>query len=417
MKSSRVLLVFTLLVAVSAIYFHKRLIRLYNVATLFDEKYIEENFRSAFHRGFPSRVALPGNRVAEFKSDTRELPREFEHDGKSYNTQEFLHQKWATGMVVLKVDGVTDARLLHEQYWRGNARESLAISWSMGKSVVSALFGIAVGEGLIRSIEDKVTDYAPELVVGGYNGVRIKDVLQMASGIRFSEDYFDSFSDINLMGKTLALGFSINDFVANLVNERVPGTYNHYVSMDTQVLGIVLSKVIAPDTLTSYLEKKIWQAAGMEDRVHWMLDNEHDAMELAFGTLNARTRDFARFGWLYLNGGKSPLDGQQLVPEKWVRDSLTPDAPYLMPGDQPGHDYPWGYGYQWWLPGSEADHNVIEGDFVALGIYNQFIYVNPKHRIVIARNSAYPRYKEDTRESEQLAIACFRKIAQAFADV
>ena len=396
--------------------YHNRLRRFYHSITLFDEDKIVLNFRHSAELGFPYRVASRGPKVAAFKEDRiLALPETFLCDGHTINTAAHLRERWATGLVVLRVNSPTEAELLYEGYWRGNSRDSRVISWSMGKSIVSALVGIAVGEGRIESILDPVTKYVPELAASGYNNVPIKDILQMSSGVAFDENYFDLFSDIRRMGNTVALGFSINGFVASLHSERPPGVFNHYVSVDTQVLGWLLHNVLNC-SVTDYLQEKIWKHGGFEQDLLWMLDNEVDQMELAFGTNIAATRDFARFGWLYLNNGKSPLDGQQLVPEQWIHDSITPDAPHLLPGDRGLSDHDWGYGYQWWIPGGEQDPTEIVGDYLAIGIYNQFIYVNPKLGIVIARNSAYPHYDFHMRESEREAVSCFRAIAKTFAN-
>jgi CubicO group peptidase (beta-lactamase class C family) len=264
--------------------------------------------------------------------------------------------------------------------------------------------------------------------------VKLKDVLQMSTGVSFDEDYASFFSDINRMGRSLALGTSVQQFAASLKRESPPGTVNHYVSMDTQVLGCVLARAVGKP-LTEYLEEKLWRKIGTEGDIRWMLDNERDRMELAFGTLNARTRDYARFGWLYLNEGRSPLDGSQVVPREWVRASVVPDGAHVQPGPQNTKAYDravelgykeavldflkeeeLGYGYQWWIPGREDDANIVAGDYLAIGVYGQFIYVNPQHRIVIAMNSAYAAYAEgNENDSEMEAIALFRAISNHFS--
>jgi len=262
-----------------------------------------------------------------------------------------------------------------------------------------------VDEGYIESIEDPATKYVPFLIGSGYEGVRIKDILQMSSGVRFDETYADFFSDINRMGRVIALNTSLADFIHTLENEREPGTYNHYVSMDTQVLGMVLMEATGK-SLTELLEEYIWKPVGMEADAYWLVDG--DGAELAFGGLNAVLRDYARFGLLYLHGGKRGDD--QIVPADWVIASVTPDAPHLMPGENPASGWVMGYGYQWWIPDGP------ENDFMAIGIYNQFIYVNPDLGVVIAKNSAYADYDTDGEEKELESVAVFRAIAHALAE-
>jgi CubicO group peptidase (beta-lactamase class C family) len=188
---------------------------------------------------------------------------------------------------------------------------------------------------------------------------------------------------------------------------------HNYISVDTQVLGMVLKGALG-QSLTSYLEEKLWKKAGFESDCHWLLD--HSGMELAFGTLNTCTRDYARFGWLYLNKGLSPLDGRRLIDEKWIEDSVSATEPHLKP------NYPdkFGYGYQWWLPGQEDDPTECQGDYLAIGVYNQFIYVDPVSRIVIARNSANSNYNKEEDKTiganigETQAVAAYRAIAKHF---
>ena len=142
-----------------------------------------------------------------------------------------------TGLIVVR-----DDRVAFERYWLGNDATTQSIAWSVSKSFVSALIGIAVGEGAIASVEDPVTRYAPELAGGAYDGVRLKDVLQMSSGARWNEDYSDPNSDIDAYGRVMSGGGSLDAFAAGPVRERPPGTFNRYNSTDTHVLGLVLRR-------------------------------------------------------------------------------------------------------------------------------------------------------------------------------
>jgi CubicO group peptidase (beta-lactamase class C family) len=197
---------------------------------------------------------------------------------------------------------------------------------------------------------------------------------------------------------------SLNDFVTTLTNERQPGTFNRYVSADTQVLGMVLEGATG-QKLTDYTREKLWQYLGAEFDAEWLTDPM--GTEMAFGGFNAALRDYARFGLLYLNQGRN-FQGKQLVPAEWVKASVTPDAPHLMPGrNNPNSPFPMGYGYQWWIPENP------EGDFLAIGIYGQFIYVHPGHKVVIAKTSAYVDYNNSGDEMEFESVEAFRAIARA----
>jgi CubicO group peptidase (beta-lactamase class C family) len=138
----------------------------------------------------------------------------------------------------------------------------------------------------------------------------------MSSGIRFNENYGEFLSDINRLGRAIAFDSSLDEFVASLKRERTPGTFHQYVSMDTQVLGMLLRETTG-ETIASYLESRIWKKLGMESDAYWLVDR--NGMELAFGGLNAVLRDYARLGQLYLNEGE--WEGQQIVPAAWVRAS------------------------------------------------------------------------------------------------
>jgi len=389
-------MIFGALLIIGAIAFHKPAIRIYKVLHFFDKENIVENFRTA-DQTFGKSIIKRSGPVYQLPVKIQPIGDTYMYNGKQKSIQKFLKDNWATSFIVLK-NGV----IIHEQYFRGNTAKTKSISWSVSKSILSAIFGIAVKEGKI-DIEKNVNHYVPFLKGSGYEGVRIKDVLQMSSGIKFNEDYGDYNSDINRMGRLLALNTSIDDFVKSLKRDKKPGTYNHYVSMDTQVLGMILKNAIG-QSITQYMHKKLWGPLGAESDAYWCVDN--NGMELVFGALNAVARDYARFGLLYLNKGK--LNGRQIVPAQWVKDSITPDAPHLMAGrKEKGKKYVPGYGYQWWIP------PITDGDFVAIGIYNQYIYVNPKKRVVIVKSSAYPHYNKDGKQRSQENVIMFKKIAKS----
>ncbi len=388
-------LVVAALVLIAAVYFGPSALRLYRVIHLYDEDRIADNF-VGMREIFPVSVVRAGPRSSPLRAGSMELPEFFEHDGKRRRTTEYLDYSRSTGMLVLRGDEV-----LFEQYWLGHRADRQHISWSVAKSFVSALVGIALEEGRFDGIDEPITRYLPELVGTGYDGVAIRDILEMSSGVGFNEDYGDYDSDINRFGRTIAFGGSMTEFAASLERAREPGTYHHYVSIDTQVLAMLVTRVTG-ESLTDYLESRIWLPLGMESDAYWLVDST--GMEVGLGGLNASLRDYARFGLLYLQGGV--WAGEQIVPAQWVKDSTTPGAPHLLPGkDNPGSSSSWGYGYQWWIPDPDM------GDYTAAGIYNQYIYVNPRAGVVIAKNSANHRYTAERQESKDLHIAMFRAIA------
>ena len=254
---------------------------------------------------------------------SHELPKAFTSSGTTYDTQKFIERTLTTGLLVIHKDTI-----IFEKYYNGLTPETTHISWSMAKSFISGMIGIAIRDGLIESIQDPITKYLPQLKESGYNEVKIKDILQMSSGVGFNEDYADFNSDINRFGRYFALGQSFEDFAMTLKNARPPGTYNHYVSIDTQVLGMLLKKTTGK-TITQYMKEKIWDPMGMEHDAEWIIDG--DGMEMALGGLNATLRDYAKFGLLYLKEGD--WFGQEIVPKDWIQQSVTPDGPHLQPGE------------------------------------------------------------------------------------
>lgn len=365
------------------------------VSTLFSGVEQYENF-NRLAEIFPHHVIKASSSPWSFpRGETIALPETYVFEGETRNTQTFIEE---TDTVALLV--VEDGAIVYENYWLTGGPDVHWMSMSVGKSFVSALVGIALEEGLIRSITDPITDYVPKLAGSAYDGVKIKDILQMSSGARWDEDYSNPESDIMRFIYAFGTGGSLNDFTDTLVGEREPGTFNYYNSMDTQALGMLLVGATG-QSLSSYAETRLWEPLGMESDAYWITDDAR--MEMAAGGLQLTARDFAKLGQLYLQNGS--WNGRQIVPAQWVHDSVTPDAPHVMPGLDP--EYPIGYGYQWWVP------QGTEGEYSAIGVYNQFIYVNPTNRLVIVKlsaNSGYGLTDDDSSWRELETFELFRAI-------
>ena len=390
--------VLILILLVTVIIYFPTLKRLHHVMNLFDENKIVENFRTVKEYFPVKKLTRSPNPTIYPKAQNIPLPKSFMLEGKEVDTQWFLEGSKTTGLIVLQNDSIT-----FENYYLGNTESTNNISWSLAKSFISALFGIAIDEGHIKDLSETVETYVPSLKGSGYEGVQIKDVLQMSSGIGFNEDYGDFYSDINRWGRAFALGKSQNDFAASLKRERTPGTYHHYVSMDTHVIAMILTNA-TKKSITQYMQEKLWNPMGMEYEAFWVMDNS--GMEVAFGGLNTTLRDFAKLGTLYLNKGK--WRDQQLISEEWIKASTTPDAPHLIPGENPNSAHDFGYGFQWWIPESN------KGEFIGQGVYNQTIYVNPSSRTVIVKLSANDKFNDKTYipSQHEAALEFFRAIVQ-----
>lgn len=325
-----------------------------------------------------------------------DLPATYKFRGQELATQAFLEETDTSALLVIK-----DGEVRYESYSLTGGREVNWLSMSVAKSFISALIGIAIGEGAIQSISDPVTQYIPSLRGSAYDGVRIKDILQMSSGAKWNEDYSDPNSDIGRLGVVLASGGSLNAFSTTLVRDKPPGTVNLYNSTDTQVLGQMLTNATGR-SITDYMQEKLWEPLGMESPAYWIADGT--GMEMAFGGLNATARDYAKLGELYRNGGR--WGDKQILPADWVAVSVVADAPHLEVG---ASDFGMGYGYQWWL------HDGDQGEYSAIGVYNQFIYVNPAEDLVIVKlsaNSSYGMTIDEASYRENETIDFFRAIAR-----
>jgi CubicO group peptidase (beta-lactamase class C family) len=360
--------------------------------TLFGDDTRVENFRN-FHTLFPSDRADTGTDVWEFDRNIRSLPEAFAFNGEERSVARFLDETWTTGLSV-----AVDGTILAEEYFRGNDSASPATSFSMAKSVLSALVGIAIAEGRIESVHDRVDTYLPDFAGTDYGAVSVQDLLTMSSGLEFDEDYESFTSDINMLPVRV---FGFRDALPNLLREteavREPGIYNDYVSSDSLVLGLVVEAAVGR-SLSRYLEEAIWLPAGMEHPAHWNTDYHGNTLGHAF--LSASLRDYLRFGRLYLNDGRR--EGRQIIPADWVSESLYREEPRLQPGENPDSHWSFGYGYKWWIPEEPV------GDFVAIGIWGQYVYVHPEYRVVISKTSA--DYDFDERDHETIAL--FRELAR-----
>ena len=375
----RIIAVLVLAAVVVGLWQREQITRLLAVNSLFSAEKIVQNF-SHMDAAF---LTTP---VPRGTGPTAELP--YGEDAKlPDDVMPWLNNRNVTALVVLK-----HGAIVHESYYKGTAPEDLRISWSVAKSYLSALFGVLLHEGAIASIDDPVTKYAPSLIGGAYEKASIRNVLNMASGVTFDEDYLDQKSDINRMGRVLALGGSMDEFAAD-INESFaePGAEWKYVSIDTHILSMVVRGATGRP-IAELLSEKIIAPMGLEHEPYYLTDGFGTAFVL--GGLNLTTRDYARMGQMFLQNGN--YNGTQIVPQDWVAASTVPSAPTATGKI--------GYGYQWWIP-----QGAVEGEFMARGIYGQYVYVNRTRDVVIATNAADKKFREEGVSAQNIAI--FRSIA------
>lgn len=354
-----------------------------------------DNFRN-FRRYGKTSVIEKGKAIA-IPSAERQLIFSADLMGEPTELDAFLEKSNTSAFLVLK-DGV----MIYERYFHGDSVESRHMSFSVAKSFVSALVGAALADGYIKSIDEPIQKYLPELDSTTFDGVTIKHVLQMSSGIRFNEDYTDPNSDINKMVGAVQK-MSYLDYINTLEREHPPGTYNHYASVNPQLLGILLIRVTG-ESLTEYTAEKLWKPLGMEETGYWRIDDQ--GFELAMGGLAATARDYARLGLLFLNKGK--VGGRQVLAESWVKDSVVPNEPHLMPGENPDSSSNFGYQYQWWMPPK------YDGDFLARGIWGQNIYVHPGNGVVVVKMAADPNNFDEAHRDAY--VNYIQALAQSLTD-
>jgi len=377
----RILLSLILAAVVVGLWKREEITRLMAVNSLFSQDKIVGNF-SNMDAAFLT-VPLPrGN------GPTSELSY-----GAAYElpagTEDWISERAVTSLLILQ-----DGDIRFEDYYLGTTPEDRRISWSIAKSYLSALFGVLLDEGAIDSINDPVIKYATKLNGSAYEDATIRNVLNMASGVTFNEDYLDCNSDINRMGRVVALGGELDDFAASLSESFTdPGKTWQYVSIDTHVLGMVI-RGATDRSVSELLTEKIIAPLGLEYDGYYITDGAGVAFVL--GGLNFTTRDFARFGQMILQDGK--YEGEQIVPADWIAASTRSSAP-----TEPGQI---GYGYQWWIP-----VGAQEGEFIGRGVYGQYLYFNQPKGVLIVTTGADRNFREPGVNGQNIEM--FRKIAQS----
>lgn len=327
----------------------------------------------------PSRTIEAGSEP-RILAQGKPLPTEFEVDGKMLSVDRYMANQRAAGMVILQ-----DGKIRLEEYRMDFGKDDRWTSFSVAKSLVSTMVGAAINDGFIKSIDDPLTDYIPDLKGSGYDGVTIKQLLTMTSGVKWNEDYADPKSDVALFNNTKPVD-GIDPtivYMRTLKSEAEPGTRWQYNTGETNLIGVLVAKATGK-SISEYLSEKIWAPYGMSQDAEWLLNE--GGKEIGGCCISATVRDYALFGQFALNGGK--IDGKAIVPDSWFAKAGTKQEDIKDPGR--------GYGYQWWT--------FDDGSFAAQGIFGQGIFVDPDRKLVIASNGNWPTASPDDKEDQRIAF-------------
>lgn len=293
-----------------------------------------------------------------------------------YDLVDYVSRNRVTGLLILK-----HGRIALEHYEFGNDARTRWISMSMAKSIATTLVGAAIRDGYIRSVDDPLTEYLPQLAGGGYDGVSIRHLLQMTSGVRWDDTHTDPASERRQMleMQIAQQPGAILSYVARQPRVAPPGTVWNYSTGETHVVG-ALVHAAAGRWVSEYLSEKIWAPFGMESDATWWLEAPH-GLEVAGSGISATLRDYGRFGQFIMNDGV--IGSASVLPPGWMQEAT---APRQVGGKQLD------YGYMWW-PVAAHDGSFDDGAFSARGIFGQYIYINPKRQIVIVVLSARSKPK------------------------
>lgn len=285
---------------------------------------------------------------------------------KSWTVDDYMKAYNVSGVMVVK-----DGRVLLERYGLGRKPQDRWISFSVTKSITSTLVGAAIQDGRIKSLDDPVTQYIPQLAGSAYDGVTIRHLLTMSSGVKWNEDYSDPNSDVaRAGGRILEPGVNpIVSYMKALPRANEPGTKFTYNTGETDLAGILVSNAVGK-TLSQYASEKLWQGYGMERDATWIVDLA--GHERGGCCLSMTLGDYARVGQFMLDGGQA--HGRQILPAGWIKQATTAQ---IFNGAPPA-----GYGFFWWLGQG--------GPYQASGIFGQSVSVIPDERLVIVVNSAWP---------------------------
>ena len=343
-----------------------------------------------YDRIWPVDRLSPSPKPRTYPRDVRPIePIAYTFEGKASTVGDYMTRANVNGLLVLK-----DGKVLYEAYRNGVGPDSQHSLWSASKSYTVTILGIAIKEGVIRSLDETVETYAPQFKGTAYGPVSLRHVAMMSSGVQF---FHDKGTPNRLdMYRQLLGGKDLDVFAAELGKRVPPGTDFNYLATDTHVLSAALRGAYGK-RYADIVQEKLWSPAGFTGPANWSKHAEGDAgVNFGHCCLQVRLLDFAHLGQLYLDDLK--LDGKPMTPKGWADLVTRPRAPFQEPGDKPR-----GYAMQFWVP------NAYKDEAMALGAFGQILWVDRKRKVVVAQIAANP----DKTPSEAEENAVFRAIVTA----
>lgn len=320
---------------------------------------------------YPSAKIRPPEVTTTFARNERALPMQYEWEGEERDFLDYAQRRNVQGLLVLK-----DGEVAYETYLGEASADDTFTSWSVAKSFISTLTGIALKEGVIESLDDPVSKYAIGYRGTDYGETSIRHLLMMSSGIDFNENYEEKGSDIRkLFFNTFLLNRDVDTTIRRLSRNRPAGEDFDYISSNTQVLAAVL-RAAYDQPLIDTFNDKLAEPLGITGGT-WLTDRQGPAgKELGYCCLQLTLEDYAKLGQLYAQDGM--LGDEQILPLGWMDFVRTPP----QPSHEPKGDGRLGYGHHFWVVGGD------EGAFTMQGYDGQFVHVDPEERVVIVMASA-----------------------------
>ncbi len=333
--------------------------------------------------------------MAPFPRGEGSLPESFEVNGETLAVSDYIETANITGLTVLR-----DGEIVSDAFFQGADQTTHFTSWSVAKSFVATLIGKALHEGLIDSLEDPASKYAPQFAGTPYGETSLRHLLMMSAGVDFNEGYDpDRPSDVRpLFFNAFILGRNIDTMVSEIERDREPGQDLHYTSPNSHVLAAVARGVYG-GRLADVVTEQLWAPLGMTSNATWLQNKPgDDGIGVGYCCLQATSADYARMGEFYRLDGV--WNGERLLPEGWSEEATTPRADFQEPGNT---QYPMrGYGLHFWVP------EGYDGEFYMAGVFGQYVWVDRHRGVVIAQNAGDPTWFARTAE----AHAFFRAISE-----